>query len=171
MKVSQWAEIRRLAEVEKLSRRAIARRLGCCQRTVARALRLNQPPDEKRGPPRGSLLDPWKPKIDALLARYPELSAARVQEEICRGPDGYRGASRSCATTCTRPGSARRVSIRKSSTSRGRPCRLTGVPAEPSKSAALSEKFPCWSPSSVTVACATSNSACHSGRRISTEPS
>jgi len=91
MKVSQWAEIRRLIEVEKLSRRAIARRLGCCQRTVARALRLNQPPDEKRGPPRGSLLDPWKPKIDALLARYPELSAARVQEEICRGPDGYRG--------------------------------------------------------------------------------
>ncbi len=48
MKVSQWAEIRRLAEVEKLSRRGIARRLGCCQRTVARALRLNQPPDEKR---------------------------------------------------------------------------------------------------------------------------
>ncbi|MFN9082590.1 MAG: IS21 family transposase [Planctomyces sp.] len=91
MKVSQWAEIRRLAEVEKLSRRAIARRLGCCQRTVARALRMSQPPDEKRGPPRGSLLDPWKPKIDAILERYPELSSARVQEEICRGPDGYRG--------------------------------------------------------------------------------
>ena len=68
MKVSQWAEIRRLVEVEKLSHRAVALRLRCCQKTVARALRMDHPPDEKRGPARGSLLDPWKPKIDALLA-------------------------------------------------------------------------------------------------------
>ena len=91
MKVSQWAEIRRLVEVEKLSHRAVALRLRCCQKTVARALRMDHPPDEKRGPARGSLLDPWKPKIDALLARYPQLSATRVMEEIRRGPDGYRG--------------------------------------------------------------------------------
>ncbi len=91
MKVSQWAEIRRLVEVEKLSQRAVALRLRCCQRTVARALRMDRPPDESRGPVRGSLLDPWKPQIDALLGRYPELSAARVLEEIRRGPDGYRG--------------------------------------------------------------------------------
>ena len=40
---------------------------------------------------RGSLLDPYKAKIDALLAKYPELSAVRVHEEIARGPDGYTG--------------------------------------------------------------------------------
>jgi transposase len=91
MKVSQWAEIRRLVEVEKLSHRAVALQLGCCRRTVARALRMDHPPVEKRSAPRGSLLDPYKPKMDALLARYPQLSAARVMEEIRRGPDGYRG--------------------------------------------------------------------------------
>jgi transposase len=36
-------------------------------------------------------LDPYKAKIDALLARYPELSAVRIREEIARGPDGYNG--------------------------------------------------------------------------------
>jgi transposase len=91
MKVSQWAEIRRLAEVEKLSQRAISLRLGCCRRTVSKALGMERPPEENRGPLRGSLLDPWKPRIDALMLRYPELSAARVLEEIQRGPDGYQG--------------------------------------------------------------------------------
>ena len=41
MKVAQWAEIRRLIEVEKLSRRAVALRLNCCQRTVAKALHMD----------------------------------------------------------------------------------------------------------------------------------
>jgi hypothetical protein len=36
-------------------------------------------------------LDPYKVKIDALLAKYPELSAVRIHEEIARGPDGYTG--------------------------------------------------------------------------------
>jgi len=40
---------------------------------------------------RASLLAPYKAKIDALLAKYPELSAVRVHEEIARGPDGYTG--------------------------------------------------------------------------------
>jgi transposase len=91
MKVSQWAEIRRLAEVEKLSQRAIAGRLHCCDKTVKKALGMDHPPDEAQGPRRGSILDPHKPKIDALLAKYPELSAVRLLEEIAKEPDGYRG--------------------------------------------------------------------------------
>lgn len=91
MKVSQWAEIRRLAEIERLSHRGIARRLRCSTRTVKKALARTQPPDETRRPARGSRLDPYKAQIDALVARYPELSAVRVREEIARGPDGYRG--------------------------------------------------------------------------------
>jgi transposase len=90
MKVALWAEIRRLAENEKLSARAISQRLRCSWRTVAQALELEQPP-AGRVPSRGGLLDPYKAKIDALLARYPELSAVRIREEIARGPDGYNG--------------------------------------------------------------------------------
>ena len=44
MKVGLWAEIRRLAEIEKLSARVISRRLHCSWRTVAQALALDQPP-------------------------------------------------------------------------------------------------------------------------------
>jgi transposase len=90
MNVALWAEIRRLAEVEKLSGRVIAVRLGCSWRTVAAALKREQPP----APPvrrRASILDPYKPKIGELLARSPELSAVRVHEEITRGLDGYTG--------------------------------------------------------------------------------
>ena len=90
MNVALWAEIRRLAEIEKLSARVISRRLRCSWRTVAQALKLDQPPT-RHVPSRVSLLDLHKAKIDTLLAKYPELSAVRIHEEITRGPDGYTG--------------------------------------------------------------------------------
>lgn len=90
MNVALWAEIRRLAEIEKLSGRAISRRLHCSWRTVAAALQLNQP-HTRQVSRRASLLDPHKTKIDALLTKYPELSAVRIREEIARGPEGYTG--------------------------------------------------------------------------------
>jgi hypothetical protein len=40
---------------------------------------------------RGSLLDAHRSRINALLAKYPELSAVRICEEIASGPDGYTG--------------------------------------------------------------------------------
>ena len=90
MNVALWAEIRRLAEIEKLSARAISRRLHCSCRTVAKALEWEQPPAcPALG--RASPLDPYKAKIDALLAQYPELSAVRIHEELARGPEGYTG--------------------------------------------------------------------------------
>lgn len=91
MKVSQWAEIRRLSQIEGLSKRAIARRLRCCQKTVKKALAMESPPDEDRAPERGSLLDRYKPQVDAIIAKYPELSAVRILEEIRKGPEGYSG--------------------------------------------------------------------------------
>lgn len=91
MKVSQWAEIRRLAEVEGFSQRQIAKRLRCCWRTVKKALAMLYPPNETPRRERGSILDPHKPKIDALIVKYPELSAVRVLEEIRKGPEGYPG--------------------------------------------------------------------------------
>jgi transposase len=90
MNVGLWAEIRRLAEIDKLSARAISRRLRCSCRTVAAALKLDPPPT-RQASHRASLLDPHKAKIDAILARHPELSAVRIHQEIARGPDGYTG--------------------------------------------------------------------------------
>lgn len=90
MKVALWAEIRRLHEIEKLSQRVIAKRLHCSRHTVAKALRLEQPPSVSNGSP-SSILDPFRAKIDALVARYPDLSAVRIREEITKAPDGYSG--------------------------------------------------------------------------------
>ena len=90
MNVALWAEIRRLWEMERLSHRAIARRLHCARRTVQKALAsATRCPSTPRI--RSSMLDPYRPRIDALIAQFPELSAVRVREEISQGPDGYHG--------------------------------------------------------------------------------
>jgi len=95
MKVSLWAEIRRLYEIEGLKRRAIARRLHCCNKTVSRALQMESPPlptsPSGTPPPSAGILAAYHRQIDGLIAKYPELSAMRVCEEISRGPEGYRG--------------------------------------------------------------------------------
>jgi transposase len=90
MNVAIWAEIRRLAEIEKLSGRAISQRLHCSRHTVAAALTLDQPPTSQVSC-HTSILDAHTAKIDALLTKYPDLSAVRIREEIARGPDGYTG--------------------------------------------------------------------------------
>lgn len=91
MKVSLWAEIRRLHEVEGQSQRAIAKKLHCCRTTVNKALAMSRPPDETTYPQRGSSLDPYKKKIAALVAQSPGISSVRIWEEIHKGPDGYQG--------------------------------------------------------------------------------
>jgi transposase len=92
MNVALWAEIRRLAEIAKLSDRAIARRLHCSRHTVAAARQRQQPPTPSVAP-RASLLDPYVDHIQELLAKHPDLSAVRIREEIARGPQGYRGST------------------------------------------------------------------------------
>jgi len=90
MDVSQWAEIRRLHEVEQLSEREIARRVRCHRDTVRRALTQAAPPTTVSRLVH-SILDPYKPKIDQLVQQFPELSAVRIFEEIRQGEEGYRG--------------------------------------------------------------------------------
>ncbi len=92
MNIALWAEIRRRAEIDQLSGRAIARQLHCSRRTVAAALDLPQPPGRARTR-RPSLLDRYVDQIQVLLARYPDLSAVRIREEIARGPQGYSGST------------------------------------------------------------------------------
>ena len=90
MNVALWAEIRRLAEIEKLSGRVIAQRLHCSRHTVVAALDLTQPP-ASAPVRRKSLLDPYVERIQGLLARHPDLSAVRIHEEIARA--GYTGST------------------------------------------------------------------------------
>jgi transposase len=92
MNVALWAEIRRLAEIDKLSSRAISRRLHCSRYLVTAALKLDQPP-ARQVSRCVSILDPYKAKIGALLAKNPELSGERIREEIARGPDGFKGSA------------------------------------------------------------------------------
>ena len=92
MNVALWAEIRRLAEIDKLSGWKIAERLHCSRHTVAKALKLQQPPPGTAAR-RASLLHPYLDQIEDLLAKYPDLSAVRIREEIARGPQGYAGSA------------------------------------------------------------------------------
>ena len=92
MNVALWAEIRRLAEIDKLSGRVIAQRLHCSRHTVTAALEMQQPPARSTAS-RASLLDPYLDQIEALLTKYPDLSAVRIGEEIGRGPQGYTGSA------------------------------------------------------------------------------
>ena len=57
VRVQQWAEIRRMHEVEGLSIRAINRRTGVHRKTITRALESPEPPRYSRA---GSKLDPFK---------------------------------------------------------------------------------------------------------------
>lgn len=86
--VADWGEIRRMYYADHLSKRKIAKCLGVHRDTVSAAIAAEQPPEYKREP-RGSKLDPYKPKIQVLLKETPDLSAVRLQA-ILEG-EGYRG--------------------------------------------------------------------------------
>jgi transposase len=57
--VEQWAEIRRMHRVERLSIREISRRTGLHRKTVRRALTAETPPKYSRAPA-VSKLDPFR---------------------------------------------------------------------------------------------------------------
>jgi len=77
--VEQWAEIRRLRAVEKLSIREISRRTGLHRKTVRRALAAEGPPRYAR-PAAGSKLDPFKDWICEQLRADPRIHSQRLRE-------------------------------------------------------------------------------------------
>ena len=86
-----WATIRRLFEVEKLSKSAIAVRLGIHRWTVRRALASPHGPPvnlPRKNTERGKLI-PHRAYIETRLTEYPELSANKIFREIV--PMGYLG--------------------------------------------------------------------------------
>jgi len=92
MDAELWAAIRRLFEVEKLSKSAIAARLRLHRQTVRQALAFTEgpPPDRRHGSSRGKL-EPYKSYLQSRLKEYPELSGAKLMIEIQKMgyPGGY----------------------------------------------------------------------------------
>ena len=70
--VEQWAKIRRLYFVKRLSIKEIVRRTGHGRNTIRRALRSGEPPRYRR-PPRPSNLDPFRDEVHRLLRADPTL--------------------------------------------------------------------------------------------------
>jgi transposase len=81
--VHDWAEVRRLHDVEKMSKSAIAEKLSMSRNTVARLAALTEPPKYER-PPAGSQLDPFREQIAAMLAEDPKVAATVITERLRR---------------------------------------------------------------------------------------
>jgi transposase len=86
--VEQWAEIRRMHRVERLSIREISRRTGLHRKTIRRALGAEMPPRYSRAPA-GSKLDPFKDWIREQLREDPSIPSLRLREMA--GELGYAG--------------------------------------------------------------------------------
>jgi transposase len=87
--VEQWAEIRRMALVGKLSQREIRRRTGAGRDTIRKAVESAEPPSYGPRPKQPSKLDSHLERICELLDEEPTLSGVRIAEEIAK--DGYEG--------------------------------------------------------------------------------
>jgi IS30 family transposase len=81
MNIETWAYIRHLFFVEKLPKKAIARKLNLDIKTVRRAVQRDTFSYGRQNS-RGSTLNQFKDNIETLLETYPSLSAVRIYEEI-----------------------------------------------------------------------------------------
>lgn len=79
--MEDWALIRHLHHSEKLSKRAIATKLGVARDTVTNALASDGPPKYQR-PPVESAISTVEPKIRALLSQHPMMPATVIAERI-----------------------------------------------------------------------------------------
>ena len=92
--MSQWAEIRQLFFVDRISKKEIARRFGLDVKTVRRALEREQAPVHRVSPARGCRLDPWRGEIEAWLGGdplsipLPGDSCLRIQGSLFSSPRG-----------------------------------------------------------------------------------
>jgi len=86
--VKDWADVHRLRDREKKSRRQIAKELRMSRTTVDRLLSLSEPPVYVR-PRAPSLLEPFKDAILAYLKEEPTVRATVIRERL--QDQGYAG--------------------------------------------------------------------------------
>ena len=86
--VEQWAELRRLHFIERVSVRELSRRTGLHRKTVRRAIASAEPPKYAR-PRAASKLDLFEPEVHRLLKDDPRLPAVRIRDLL--RPLGYVG--------------------------------------------------------------------------------
>jgi transposase len=79
--VQEWAEIRRLYLSERMSIKAIAKKLDMARNTVRSAVRSTQPPRYVRAA-MGSVVDVVEPKIRELLRETPDMPATVIAERV-----------------------------------------------------------------------------------------
>jgi transposase len=89
VRVQEWAEIRTMHLVERLSIKEITRRTGHSRNTIRAALRSPEPPAYGPRAPRPSKLEPFKPKIHALLKADGTIPSQVIRERITDA--GYAG--------------------------------------------------------------------------------
>jgi transposase len=92
--VQEWAEIRAMWSVERLSIKEIARRTGRSRNTIRAALRCAEPPRYGPRAARPSKLDPFKGTIHELLADDGLIPSQVIRERITEL--GYRGGKTIC---------------------------------------------------------------------------
>lgn len=79
--VHDWAELRRLRERERLSKKAAAEKLGMSRTTVHRLPSLPELPVYERTT-RSSLLDPYREAILSMLRDDPKVRATVIRERL-----------------------------------------------------------------------------------------
>lgn len=85
--VHDWAKVKDLVR-QGVSKQHIGERLGCSHTTVHRLLSLEAPPSYERAPA-GSLLEPFKDAVAALLSDDATAPATVIRQHLQR--QGYAG--------------------------------------------------------------------------------
>ena len=78
LRVSQWAEIRHMHEVQHVPKREISRRLILDIKTVRRELARSKASHKRASPRCVRKLDPLRARVVDLLKGDPELTAKRI---------------------------------------------------------------------------------------------
>lgn len=78
IRVSEWAEMRHLHQVQGVSKKELSRRFGRDIKTVRRALARPDAPVRRKPVYRGCILDAYREKIAAWMAAEPRISGKRV---------------------------------------------------------------------------------------------
>ena len=132
MKVGLWAEIRRLAEIEKLSARVISRRLHCSWRHGCSSARMGAAPRTLAPEPRQPL-GPVQGQDRCTAGQVSRTIGGAHPRRNCSRPRWLHWQRDYRPPLCAVNPARAVESIRRSTTSPPRPCRSTGASAAASR--------------------------------------